>query len=216
MNKITQEMFEKINEEVQDLIKNNNKEVSLDKIIEMYKPIITNDYFDKDENMELRDKINLIVNQLANLIYNHALYDERKDKHSYNSHYYWYATITLTLLFIIFSSLSLTVISVLLIILTGFSFGKGFISSILASVYTHKYEKTGMQLQYVSKLLYGATLELKRLESDDIEDIKELSETLVDNNQKIKYTFNDEELNINVYENENNEVVGSYKLTRHK
>ncbi len=207
--------FNKVNKQAEEELNKDYKNASLDKVIELYSDVITNSYFD-DENLNLRDKINILVNQLAVLIYNHTIYDEKVMKNAGNSNKYWNITLYLTGIFILSAIFALKIPSIILAISTLLSLTIGISNTILGNINNNKYEKNNLYLQYVSNLLKGATLELKREEDKDVENVNDLTETVKDTKYAISYTFNEKDIDIQITENETNDIVGNYKLTRHK
>ena len=219
MKKESIKIFNEINDQVDKEIENNYKNVTLEKLIDLYTPIMVNDYF-KKHDMSLidikKEKTNILVEQISNLIYDRTVYEEKIEKNNSRANNLWNYAWIILLIFLITSHFHLFTTSILLAVLSPLYLSLSLVHNIISRIYNNKYVKNNLQIQYVRNLLIGATIEMHYSENKQITDINNLSQSLEGEEYSIKYEFNNNDLNIEVYDQENKEMVSSYQLTRHK
>lgn len=214
MNK-EQQKLKQINEQIEKEIKKDYQNISLEKILNEYDPLIFNYYFNED-NKSLTEKINILINQLSDLIYNHTIYSEKIEKQSTKADDLWNNAIKTLIIFSTCSLFRFKILAIILAVFPPLSLTLSFYHNILSKIYYNQYNKENIQMVYLINLLKVATIELQCIENKEIEDVNNLSQCISGEEYKIDYSINENNLNIEVYNQENNEKVGVYKLNRHK
>lgn len=214
MKQVQIDNFKKVNKEVENKIKTDYNNITLDEIIELYNTTVTNEYFQED--MTLKEKVNFLVNQMTYYIYDYTVYEEKVQKNIARSKKYWNISITLAILFLINSLLGILSLGIILAVGMVGSYFISLINKILELINGNKFDENSMGIEYVSHLLKSATIELKRKEKKEIENVDNLKATITDEKYEISYSFDRQNLDIKIKEKENDNLVGNYKLVRHK
>lgn len=214
MKQVQIDNFNKVNKEVENKIKTDYNNITLDEIIELYNTTVTNEYFQED--MTLKEKVNFLVNQMTYYIYDYTVYEEKVQKNIARSKKYWNISITLAILFLINSLLGILSLGIILAVGMVGSYFISLINKILELINGNKFDENSMGIEYISHLLKSATIELKREEKKEIENVDNLKATITDEKYEISYSFDRQNLDIKIKEKENDNLVGNYKLVRHK